>query len=472
VARETSAQPGDRSPDSRLITRSSPPGEPAGARRTALDVLLRVEATDAYANILLDARLQSGRLDRPDRALATELVYGVLRWQGRLDWLLAPCLDRPVTALDPVVRVLLRIGTYQLTCLTRIPDFAAVDETVTLARAGGAGRAAGYVNAVLRRMAREPRRAEPDPVGEPGAYWAGPGSHPSWLADRWIRRLGPTEAGELMAANNRVPPLTVVVNRLRGSIAGAAQALNAASPGATPGRFVPGSFTLRGAGSPRELPDFNAGLLIPMDEAAALPVLALDLREGQHVLDACAGGGGKSALIAAGVGATGEVLALDRSPRAIRRLSSARTRLGLASVEAKLYDARGAGRAWPGRFARVLLDAPCSGLGTVRRRPEIKWRRRPEDFTQTAALQAELLAGVAGAVAVGGLLVYSTCSLEPEETDHVVHDFLRSHPGFALEAPGPALQPFADPAVDGILRAWPHRHDTDGFFVARLRRQS
>ena len=252
----------------------------------------------------------------------------------------------------------------------------------------------------------------------------------------------------------------------------AAQALKAASPGVTPGRFVPGSFTLRGAGSPRELPGFDEGWLIPMDEAAALPVLALDLCEGQRVLDACAGGGGKSALIAAGIGPTGEVLALDQSPRAIRRLSSARARLGLASVEAKLYDARGAGLAWPGRFPRVLLDAPCSGLGTIRRRPEIKWRRRPADLPQTAALQAALLAGVAGAVAGGGLLVYSTCSLEPEETDHVIRDFLRSHPGFSLEAPGPALQPFADPAMEGILRAWPHRHETDGFFVARLRRQS
>ena len=322
-------------------------------------------------------------------------------------------------------------------------------------------------------MAREPRRAEPDPVGEPGAYWAGPGSHPSWLADRWIRRLGPTEAGELMAANNRVPPLTVVVNRLRGSIAGAAQALNAASPGATPGRFVPGSFTLRGAGSPRELPDFDAGLLIPMDEAAALPVLALDLRDGQHVLDACAGGGGKSALIAAGVGATGEVLALDRSPRAIRRLSSARARLGLASVEAKLYDARGAGLClartvrpcssgrpvqWPGHRPTTARDQVAAPARKISPRPP------PSRPNCSPAWPAPW--------PLGGLLVYSTCSLEPEETDHVVHDFLRSHPGFSLEAPGPALQPFADPAVDGILRAWPHRHDTDGFFVARLRRQS
>jgi 16S rRNA (cytosine967-C5)-methyltransferase len=263
----------------------------------------------------------------------------------------------------------------------------------------------------------------------------------------------------------------VLVNRLKSDVAGAEQALNAASREVTPGRVVPGSYTLRGAGSLRDLPGFDEGWLVPMDEAAALPVLALDLCDGQCVLDACAGGGGKSALIAAGIGPTGTVLALDRSPRAIRRLSSARTRLGLASVEAKLYDARGAGLAWPGRFPRVLLDAPCSGLGTIRRRPEIKWRRRATDLPQTAALQAELLAGVAGAVAGGGLLVYSTCSLEPEETDHVIRDFLRSDPGFSLEALGPALQPFADPAVEGILRAWPHRHDTDGFFVARLRRQ-
>jgi 16S rRNA (cytosine967-C5)-methyltransferase len=145
-------------------------------------------------------------------------------------------------------------------------------------------------------------------------------------------------------------------------------------------------------------------------------------------------------------------------------------RLGLASVHGTLYDARRAGGAWPGRFPRVLLDAPCSGLGTLRRRPEIKWRRRPEDLPRAAALQGELLAGVAGAVAAGGLLVYSTCSLEPEETDEVIDAFLARHTTFALEGPGPDLHAFADPARGGALRAWPHRHATDGFFVARLRR--
>ena len=448
----------------------SAPAERRSARRIALDVLGRVEATDAYANVLLDDRLLRSGLPPADRALATELVYGVLRWRGALDWRLAPLLDRPVAALDPTVRLLLRLGAYQLTFLTRIPDFAAVDETVSLAHAVGAGRASGYVNAVLRRVAREPTRPEPDAAEDPLAYWTGPGSHPAWLVERWLRRLGREEAAALMTANNRVPPLVVVVNRLRASADDVERVLRGAVPEVVPGRSIPGTFACRGAGSPRDLPGFRQGAFLPMDEAAALPVLALDLAPGEHALDACAGGGGKTALMAASVGPTGQVLALDRSPRAIRRLTEATARLGLASVRATLYDACHAGDAWAGQFSRVLLDAPCSGLGTLRRRPEIKWRRRPEDVPRAAALQSALLAGVAEALSPGGLLVYSTCSLEPEETDQVIDEFLARHTAFTLQAPGPDLQGFADPVRPGILRAWPHRHDTDGFFVARLRR--
>jgi 16S rRNA (cytosine967-C5)-methyltransferase len=440
------------------------------ARGIALDVLNRVETTDAYANVLLDARLREGKLSRLDRGLTTELVYGVLRWRGFLDWLLMPFLDRPLTDVDSVVRQLLRLGTYQLACLTRVPDFAAVDETVSLARQVGAGRAAGYVNAVLRRVAETARRPEPDPATAPLAYWAGPGSHPAWLADRWVRRLGPQEAGALMTANNRIPPLAVMVNRVKADVGDVERSLRPAVPDLRPGRYVRGSFTCRGAGSVSELPGFAEGMFLPMDEAGALPVLALDLQPGHQVLDACAGGGGKSALMAASVGPTGRVLALDRSPRAIRRLSVAVTRLGLARVEPTLYDALNAGRNWSGRFPRVLLDAPCTGLGTVRRRPEIKWRRRPDDVERAAANQTGLLDGVSGAVAPDGLLVYSTCSLEPEETDDVIDAFLVHHAEFRLEAPDCRLDAFADSARAGVLRAWPHRHDMDGFFVARLRR--
>ncbi|MEI8188473.1 MAG: 16S rRNA (cytosine(967)-C(5))-methyltransferase RsmB [candidate division NC10 bacterium] len=457
-----------------LVAPQAKAGAPRGTnpRRVALEILLRVEATDAYANLLLDARLRAASLSLLDRALVTELVYGVLRWRGKLDWILAPLLDRPLARLDPVVHQLLRLGTYQLACLTRIPDFAAVDETVSLARKIGAARSAGYVNAVLRAVVRGKDRQPPDPLRDPLAYWGGVGSHPTWLAARWLDRLGSAEGGELMTANNRVPPLTLAANRLKAEGEEVGRLLAQGGAAVTPGRFFPGIFTLRGAGSLTDFPGFGAGLFFPMDEAGVLPVLALDLLSGQRVLDACAGGGGKSALIAAAVGGTGEVVALDRSPRALRRLTAAALRLGLATVRPTLYDARVSGEAWAGQFPRVLLDAPCSGLGTIRRRPEIKWRRRPSDLAQAAALQRALLTGVARAVADGGLLVYSTCSLEPEETDEVIGAFLDTHPDFALEAPGPALRPFCDPVTEGILRAWPHRHDTDGFFVARLRRTS
>jgi 16S rRNA (cytosine967-C5)-methyltransferase len=430
-----------------------------------------VEATDAYANLLLDARLRRSRLAGADRALATELTYGVLRWQGKLDWILAQVLDRPITALDRPVRQILRLGAYQLRCLSRIPAFAAVDEAVRLARRARAGRSAAYVNAVLRSVARHSQDAAPDLLADPVGYWEGVGSHPRWLVERWVARLGPEDAGRLMEANNTAPPLTVLTNTLKTGVEDVGRALAEVAADVVPGRWVPGAFSLRGAGGPADLPGFASGWLIPMDEAGALPVLALDPLPGQRVLDACAGGGSKSALIAARVGSEGDVVALDQSPRALRRLEAAARRLGLAAVRPRLADARTAGAQWPGRFPRVLVDAPCTGLGTIRRRPEIRWRRRPEDLPRAAALQRELLEGVAAAVAVGGLLVYSTCSVEPEETDEVIAAFLAAHAEFRLDDPRPALGRAAVLADGpGTLRAWPHRHGTDGFFVARLRR--
>ncbi len=441
------------------------------ARALALEILQRVERTDAYANLLLDARLRRSGLNAADRALVTTLVYGVLRWQGKLDFLLGRVLDRPVMVLDPPVRHILRLATYQLRCLDRIPDFAVVDEAVELTRRAGVGRSAGYVNAVLRALARNREEPALDVVRDPSGYWSSLGSHPRWLAERWIARLGAEEAGRLMAANNEVPPLTVIANRLKASIQAAERRLRDAGVAVQPGRYVPGAFSLRGAGALDALPGFREGWLVPMDEAGAFPVLALRLTPGLRVLDACAGGGGKSALMAGAAGPEAEIVALDQSPRAIRRLEAARQRLGLEGVKPHLLDARLAGATWPREFARVLLDAPCTGLGTIRRRPEIKWRRRAEDLSRAAGLQAELLEGVAAAVAEDGLLVYSTCSLEPEETDVLVEEFLRAHPEFSREDPRVAVAAGGDlVAEDGFLRAWPHRHGTDGFFVACLRR--
>jgi 16S rRNA (cytosine967-C5)-methyltransferase len=435
-------------------------------------VLRRVEASEAYANLLLDARLGSGRLPAVDRALATELTYGVLRWQGRLDWILGRVLDRPIAALERTVRLTLRLGTYQACLLSRVPDFAVVHEAVELVRRQGRQEAAGFVNAVLRAVIRWRERGEPGPPEETLEYWSTIGSHPRWLVERWAARLGAAEAGALMAANNATPPTTVAVNTLRAAPATVREVLAGAVPEVTAGCFAPEVLSVRGAGGLADLPGFREGWLVPMDEAGTLPVVALDPQPGERILDACAGGGGKSALVGARVGPGGEVVALDSSPRAIRRLEEARTRLGLAMVRLRLGDARAAGSLWDSRFARVLLDAPCTGLGTLRRRPEIKWRRTPADPERAAAVQDALLDGVAAAVAPGGVLVYSTCSLEPEETDAVTARFLAGHPEFRLDdilAVSGALRALA--AGPGVLRAWPHRHGTDGFYVARLRRE-
>ncbi|MBI4536728.1 MAG: 16S rRNA (cytosine(967)-C(5))-methyltransferase RsmB [candidate division NC10 bacterium] len=447
---------------------------PATARGIAFEVLRRVEATEAYANLLLDARLGRARLSLPDRALVTHLVYGVLRWRGRLDWILAQVLDRPLAEVEPRVRHVLRLGAYQLCCLDRVPAFAAVDESVSLSRTAGATRSAAFVNAVLRAVARRAPFPEPSAAEDPVGFWSSVGSHPPWLAERWIARYGPGEAGRLMAANNEIPPVTVIANPQRIDPESLRRSLSGAGREIAPGRMAPGIFHVTGGGALQDLPGYAEGHFVPMDEAGILPVLALDLAPGQRVLDACAGGGGKSALIAARVGREGVVTAVDVSPRAIRRLSVAAARLGLEFIRTELQDARTLGRSLPGEFPRVLLDAPCTGLGTLRRRPEIKWRRRPADVTRAATLQAELLAGVAGAVAPGGLLVYSTCSLEPEETEAVIAGFLGTHREFRPADPpaaesGTALAELADPTT-GFLRSIPHIHGSDGFFIARLTR--
>ena len=454
-------------------TEKSGPGLPSvvsPARAIALGILERVEKTQAFANLLLDARLREARLSAADRALATTLSYGVLRWRGKLDWILGRVADRPLAELDPVVLQLLRLGAYQLCCLDRIPAFAAVDETVRLARRR-AGRSAGYVNAVLRAVAANPRPPAADPAADALAYWTTAGSHPAWLVRRWIERLGADEAGRLMAANNEVPPLTVVANPLRASPAEATCLLAEAGIAAESGRLAPGVFRLAGEGGPADLPGFAAGVWIPMDEAGVLPVLALDLAPGQQVLDACAGGGGKTALIAAAVGERGAVQGLDSSPRALQRLAAALARLGPSNVQAMAGDARTAGVRWPAAFARILVDAPCTGLGTIRRRPEIKWRRQPEDLAAAAAVQQTILAGVAPALVPDGVLVYSTCSLEPEETVQVIETFLAAHPSFSLDDLAAQFSPDDGLLAGGMVQAWPHRQGTDGFFVARLRRR-
>ncbi len=432
------------------------------ARGVAHDVLLRVETTDAFADVLLARRLAA--LAPVDRALATELVYGALAWQGRLDHHLGQLVRGTVAALDPPVRVALRLGLYQLLFLDRVPAYAAVDASVRMA--GGAGRgAAGLVNAVLRRAAREGRhaRALPDAAADPIERLAIEWSHPGWLVARLAREMDRAELPALLAAHNRRGPIAV-----RAQPPGSREALAADLEGdgvhVTASRWAPDGLVVpRGAGRLRELAEYAAGRLAFQGEASQLVCRLLGVASGDRVLDACAAPGGKAAYLAA---LGGRVLALDPHPAGVGRIIGEAARLGLTTVEAAVADARRPPLHQP--FDAVLVDAPCSGLGTLRRHPELRWRRRSEDLPRLATLQGALLGGVAPLVRPGGILVYAVCSPMRAETDDVVAAFLTAHPRFVREPIG-GLAPAEVLTSDGGLRTWPHRHDLDAFFAVRLR---
>lgn len=439
------------------------------ARTVAHDVLVRVETEAAFADRLLGAPLEA--LSRADRALASQLVYGALAWQGRLDHHLAQLVRGSLDELDPPVRAALRLGLYQLLFLDRVPAYAAVDASVRLAHRRGRG-AAGLVNAVLRRAAREGRAglslldASADPTHRLAVEW----SHPRWLVDRLADEIGLDELPALLAAHNERGPVTVRVNRLRTTDEALARDLAAHGIPAAPARWADGALALeRSAGALRSLPPFRDGHFAFQGEASQLATLLLGIGPGASVLDACAAPGGKTVQAAAAATPGGRVVALDVRRAGARRIAAEAARLGLAAVHPLVADARRAPLG--GTFDAVLVDAPCSGLGTLRRHPELRWRRSEDDLARLAVLQGQLLAGAAPLVRPGGTLVYAVCTPMRAETDDVIASFLARHPRFVRESAAPQLPARAASLVsaDGALRTWPHRHDLDAFFAVRLR---
>jgi 16S rRNA (cytosine967-C5)-methyltransferase len=439
-------------------------------------VLERVQRAGAYADVLLHTQLARSDLSAADRAFTTDLVYGTLRWRGRLDYLLGRCLDRPLEKLEGVVATALRLGAYQIVMNDRVPASAAVDETVRCVRAVGAERATGLVNAVLRKLSAQHADVPlPTLDSDPLGHLMHVQSLPGWIAARWLEQFGPEEAAALAAACTETPPLTVRVNPHQGEVGELLEELSAQFPDARPCRWARFGIVLGRRGNPASLPGFLAGRFTVQDEASQLVVGLLDPQPGERVLDACAAPGGKTTAIAERVGKSGSVLALDRHSRRLDLVRRAARRLQLGRVECVAFDAtRGLEEVAPeGGFDRILVDAPCSGLGTLRRNPDARWRVRHTDPERLAETQRALLRQAARVLRPEGVLVYSTCTLLPEENEAVVEAFLRESPDFELasvpEAPE-EVRELMEP--DGILRCWPHRHDTDGFFAARLERRS
>jgi 16S rRNA (cytosine967-C5)-methyltransferase len=456
---------------------------PTLTRLLALRVLERVQRAGAYADVLLHAHLSRSALTAPDRAFATDLVYGTLRWRGRIDYLLSRVLDGDLDKLEPLVANALRLGAYQLLFSERVPASAAVDESVRCVRAAGVERATSLVNAVLRRLAREGAAIPlPDLDADPVAHLRHALSLPEWIARRWLDLFGAEDAAALARASNEAPPLTVRANRLRTDPEALLAELRPRFPEATRCARARDGLLLGRRGNPAEDPAFLAGRFTVQDESSQLVVALLDPRPGERVLDVCAAPGGKTTGIAERVGgptddgtaASGGVLAIDRNPRRLGLIRRQMRRLALSNVRLLGRDATRPLDDLPefGRYARVLVDAPCSGLGTLRRNPDARWRIGPADPARLAEAQRAILANAAAAVRPGGVLVYSTCTLLPEENEAIVESFLKQAKEFApaprSRIPGEARVVVGD---DGFLRCLPHIHDSDGFFAARLERR-
>jgi 16S rRNA (cytosine967-C5)-methyltransferase len=426
------------------------------ARRLAISVLARVAREEGTLAEILAAE-EVERLDPRERAFLHELVLGILRRRGWLDHVLEGLVTRSLGRTPPAIRDALRLGAYQLLYL-RVPAHAAVSESVALARhAEPRGGGPAFVNAVLRRLQREGPPAEPDPDIDPFGWLTTAGSLPGWLAERWIARLGPGEALARARALLEPPPAAFRFNpRIADASARAAAAGLEVRPTNVPDAWQATAGPLAGLA--------DEGLLYPQDVGSQL-VAQLAVLPGT-ILDACAAPGGKALLVADRLASSGRVVAAESSPRRRRTLVDLCARWGATNVAVVGADALRP----PFRcvFDAVLVDAPCSGLGTLARRPDIRWRLRPRDVDRHARRQASMLEALSTLVRVGGRLVYATCSVEDEENEGVLRPFLESHPGFEPEPLPRWARPFA---VGPLLKMSPARQPGDAFFAARLVRR-
>jgi 16S rRNA (cytosine967-C5)-methyltransferase len=448
----------------------------ADARSLAVSLLIALENGPRTLDALLDEVGDAAGLpDRRDRDLFNALVFGVLRWRGRLDYILARFSKLPAAKIEPAVLNILRVGLFQLVHLTRVPPSAAVNTAVNLAKSLATPRTAAFVNAVLRRAAAEHSRVIfPDFTRAPVKALAAEASFPEWLLERWLNRYGPQDARALCESINLIPPLTLRANTLKASRADLMAALKGQADAVEATARAADGVRVRGL--QKKLPElaaFQDGWFQVQDEAAQLVSVLLDPQPGEHVLDACAGRGGKTGHIAQLMRNRGTILAVDTSAVRLAQLREEMRRLGVGIAEAEEWDVAAGGAArHAGRFDRILLDAPCSGLGTLRRNPDIRWASSPKQLRPLAGMQLRLLEGAAAALKPRGVMVYAVCSPEPEETEAVVKAFLEKNRGFRVDRE-PRDLPAAVRTLTGpmgFLQTYPHLQDMDGFFAARLKK--
>ena len=464
-APRTQARPGNRAPR----PRTAPAQSGLNARRLALEVLTDVREKGAYASLALGERLRAARLSPEDRRLATGLVYGTLENQLLIDYALDRLMDHPTR--EPVQRDILRMGAYQILFLDRVPDSAAVDEAVKLTRAMGMEAACGFINAVLRNLSRgKDEIAWPDREADLTGYLSVKGSMPLWLVEKLVAAYGPEEAERVILYREEEHPVCVRPNFTRLSDDEFKKLLKEKGWRAERG-LAPHAWLVYGAGDLAADADYRAGRFSIQGQSSMLAAEALEVRPGMKVLDACAAPGGKSAYLCEQMQLTGRVYAWELHEKRAQLLEGVRRRLGLDNLRISVRDALDFRPDLEGMLDGVLLDAPCAGLGVLSQKPDIKLRLKQEDIPAIVDTQGRLLDTVCRYVRPGGALVYSTCSLLPEENADRVRAFLETHRNFVLD-PLPASFPaeLRERQTACGLQLLGCRDGVEGFFIARMRR--
>ncbi len=442
----------------------------AGPRGIAVKILNRIDRTDAYLDKLIDAEIKRNNLSPQDKALLYELVHGVIRWITRLDWVLTGFFKGQYAKTIPDIKNALRVAVYQILFHDKIPEYAIVDSAVEYIKRMQGQKAANLTNAVLRNIIRSKNKISfPKPEDEPVYYISNYYSHPVWLIKRWIKRYGREFTEQLAITNNQKPKITIRVNNLKSNPEEIKKLLIEKDFDFEEGKYFPGYFKLKKFVSLNELDEFMNGYFTIQDESTSLPCYLLEVNPGMRVLDLCAAPGGKTALLADLMNNKGEIVAIDKYESRLKVLNKNLERLGVQNVKTIAIDALDYED--EELFDRVLVDVPCSGLGTIQKKPEIKWKRSLMDIKRLNPLQLDLLRKASQLVKPGGYVVYSTCTIEPDENFEIVQQFLDENLDFELVPADKTFPPELVGEKTKCVETFPHIHDMDGSFASKLRRK-
>jgi len=454
-------------------TASHKPASQKTARQLAFEALRAIDR-GAFADVVIDRKLKESQLSSQDKGLVTELVYGSVRRRRTLDALIDQLGKRPAAKQQADLLQILRLGFYQLRYLSHVPDHAVVDTTVRLAKSQRLGKLSGVVNGMLRQYIRE-TKAESDAIADPlklpddstqrlGILH----SYPDWIIDVWRSMLPDDQVAALCEYFNQPPRLDLRINLQRQSLSAAAAIFAEAGIEAVTVEGVPSALRLTShVGAVTQLPGYDQGWWAVQDSSAQLVSYLLDPQPGEVIIDACAAPGGKSLHIAELMQDEGTVWSCDRTPSRTKKIQQNIDRLGSTIVRPIMTDSRNQ-PTFVGQGDRVLLDVPCSGLGTLNRHADARWRQTPDSVESLVVLQSEILTHASTWVKPGGVLVYATCTLHPAENEAQIENFLSRNPEWAIEAPPPSFQ--IAPTEAGWIKVWPHLQHMDGFFMVKLRR--